>query len=247
MMEEKRIEIMDIVNLAWRRLWLIALAFVICAGVAFGYCSLLVTPRYSATASILVTNGAITSVTEDKNTVSATDVSASLYLANTITDILKTPDIYKRVADEMGKGYSYQGLMGGTSVARRGDNTLFIDVSFSSTDPKEAMRVANKFVEISCDYITEFIPYSKASVASTAIKASMTYPRTLVTTAASGIAGAAIVFVVVFIIEILNRSIKGEEDFTSRFNIPLLGAVPDFENAEINGYKKGKGGYGSGY
>lgn len=246
-MEEKRIEIMDILNLAWRRLWLIVLAFVICAAAAFSYCNFLITPRYSATASIIVTNGAITSITENKNTVSATDVSASIYLAHTITDILKTPDIYKRVADEMGNKYSYQGLMAGTSVARRSDESLFIDVSYSSTDPKEAMRVANKFVEISCEYIPEFIPHSKANVASTAIKASMTYPRTLVATAASGLAGAVAVFVVVFIIEMLNRSVKGEEDFTSRFKIPLLGAVPDFENAEAGGYRKGKGGYGSGY
>lgn len=250
-MEEKTINIMDLVMLAWRRIWVIILAAVIFAAGAFGYCKLFLVPSYSATASILVTNGAVTVYNDytDKTTVSASDISASLHLSYTVIDILKTPDIYKKVADQLGNGYEYQSLMGRTVVARRSDETLFIDVTFSSTDPKEAMRIANKFVEISCGYIPEFVPHSRAMVASTAIKASKTYPKTMSTTAAAGVVGAVVAYIILFIIESTNRAIKGEEDFTSSFDVPLLGAVPDFENAESNAYRKkrGRGGYGSGY
>ncbi len=247
-MEEKSINIMDLIMLAWRRIWIIILAAVICAAAVFSYCKFFVTPSYSATASIIATNGAVT-VYGDKSTVSASDLSASLYLAETVIDILKTPDIYKKVADQLGEEYNYQNLMSRTNVVRRGEDTLFIDVTFSSTDPKEAMRVSNKFVEISCAYIPEYIPHSIAKVASTAIKAVKTHPRTLTTTAMAGAIGAVVAYVVLFIIESTNRSIKGEEDFTNNFDVPLLGAVPDFENAESSGYKKSKsrGGYGSGY
>ena len=247
-MEEKTINIMDLVMLAWRRIWIIILAAVICAVAVFSYCKFFVTPSYSATASIIATNGAVT-VYSDKSTVSASDLSASLYLAETVIDILKTPDIYKAVADQLGDEYNYQGLMGQTTVVRRGEDTLFIDVSFTSTDPKEAMRVANKFVEVSCEYVPEFIPHSVAKVAATAIKAVKTHPRTLRNTAIAGIAGAVAAYIVVFIIESTNRSIKGEEDFTSNFDVPLLGSVPDFENVDNGAYKKskGKGGRGSAY
>ena len=249
-MEEKTINIMDLVMLAWRRIWVIILATIVFASAAFSYCKFLLTPSYSATASILVTNGAvITSYAETTDKISGSDISASLYLAYTVVDILNTPDIYKKVADQLGKEYSYQGLMGASSVARRSDDTLFIDITFSSTDPKEAMRIANKFVEIACNYIPEFIPSARANVASTAIKAAMTYPRTMMTTGVAGVVGAVAAYVILFIIESMNRAIKGEEDFTSNFDVPLLGAVPDFENAEGSGYRKSKrkGGYGSGY
>ena len=249
-MEEKTINIMDLVMLAWRRIWVIILATIVFASAAFSYCKFLLTPSYSATASILVTNGAvITSYAETTDKISGSDISASLYLAYTVVDILNTPDIYKKVADQLGKEYSYQGLMGASSVARRSDDTLFIDITFSSTDPKEAMRIANKFVEIACNYIPEFIPSARANVASTAIKAAMTYPRTMMTTGVAGVVGAVEAYVILFIIESMNRAIKGEEDFTSNFDVPLLGAVPDFENAEGSGYRKSKrkGGYGSGY
>lgn len=249
-MEEKTINIMDLVMLAWRRIWIIILAAVVCAAGAFSYCKLFITPSYSATASILVTNGAVTtSYDETTDKVSGSDISASLYLAYTVVDILNTPDIYKKVADSMGNGYEYQNLMSRSSVARRSEETLFVDVTFTSTDPKEAMRIANKYVEVACEYIPEFIPSSRAMIASTAIKSVMTYPRTMMTTAVAGLVGAVASYIILFIIESLNRSIKGEEDFTANFDVPLLGAVPDFENAESVGYRKskGRGGYGSGY
>ena len=53
-----------------------------------------------------------------------------------------------------------------------------------------------------------------------------------------------------FVIESLNRAIRGEEDFTNNFDVPLLGSVPDFENAELGSAyrkKRGRGGYGNGY
>ena len=249
-MEEKTINIMDLLMIALRWLWVIVLAAVVFAAAAFSYCKFFLTPSYSSTASILVTNGAVTTSYENSNDkVSGSDISASLYLSYTVVDILNTPDIYKKVADQLGDGYNYQGLMSCSSISRRSEDTLFIDVTFSSTDPKEAMRIANKFVEISCEYIPEFIPSARANVASTAIKAAMTYPRTVMTTGVAGVVGAVAAYIVLFIIESMNRAIKGEEDFTNNFDVPLLGSVPDFENAESSGYRKSKsrGGYGSGY
>lgn len=249
-MEEKTINIMDLLLLAWRRIWILILAAVIFAGATFGYCKLLLTPRYSATASLLVTNGAVTtSYDETTGKVAGSDIQASLILSQTVVDILNTPDLYKEVANQLGKDYDYLTLKGRTSVARRSEESLFVDITYSSTDPKEAMRVANKITETACQYIPKkFIESSKADVASTAIKAVKTYPRTAMATGVAGIIGAVAAFGVVFIIESTNRAIKGEEDFTNNFDVPLLGSVPDFENAESSGYRKsrGKGGYGYG-
>ncbi|MBR6502496.1 MAG: hypothetical protein IKT42_03560 [Clostridia bacterium] len=248
-MEEKTINIMDLVMLAWRKLWIIAIAAVLCAALAFGYCKFCVTPSYSATASILVTNGAVTtSYAETTDKISGSDISASLYLSYTVVDILNTPDIYMELAEELGEK-NYQSLRGGFSVSRRSEDTLFIDITYSSTDMNKATSVVNKFAQVACDYIPGFIPSAKANVVSTAVNASQTYPRTTMTTAVVGLLGAAIAFIVLFAMESMNHAIKGEEDFTQSFDVPLLGAVPDFENVDNGGYRKnkGRGGYGSGY
>lgn len=249
-MEEKTINIMDLVMLGLRHIWAIILAAVIFAGATFGYCKLFITPSYSARASILVTNGAVTtSYEETTDKVSGSDIQASLILANTIVDILNTDNVYKKLEMNLGESYNFRALKNRTSVARRNEDTLFIDVTYSSTDPKEAMRIVNKFVDVACEYIPEFIPSARANVASTATSASKTHPRTMMSTAVAGAIGAVAAYIVVFIVDSLNRAIKGEEDFTNNFDVPLLGSVPDFENAESSGYRKsrGKGGYSNGY
>ena len=248
-MEEKTINIIDLVMLAWHRLWILVIATVICAVGAFSYCKFFVTPSYSATSSIVVTNGAVTtSYAETTDKISGSDISASLYLSYTVVDILNTPDIYIELADRLGED-DYQKLKGGFSVARRSEDTLFIDITYSSTDPVKAKEIVNVFGEVACEYIPGFIPSARANVASTAVGAAQTYPRTTMTTGVVGVLGAAATYVVLFVIESMNRSIKGEDDFAAKFDVPLLGSVPDFENVETGGYgkQKGRGGYGNGY
>ena len=112
-------------------------------------------PKYSATGSVLVTNGAIitdnNTVSSNSKTVSNTDIAASLQLANTITDILKTNDIYKELADNTGNKYLYTELKNNVVIKRRTTDTLFIDISFTASTPEEAKTLTNKFLELAPD------------------------------------------------------------------------------------------------
>ena len=127
--------------------------------------------EYSATASILVTNGAVTtSYAETTDKISGSDISASLYLANTVVDILNTPDIYIELANELGEE-DYQSLQNSFLIARRSEDTLFVDITYSNSDQKKAVDIVNKFTELACDYIPRFIPSARVNVASIAVKA----------------------------------------------------------------------------
>ena len=231
----KEISIMYILNLALRRLWALILAAVVFAGAAFGYCKFLATPRYSATASILVTNGAILvqNGTEEDETVNSTDISASISLIETVSDILKTPEIFKSLSNKIDNRHSYSALKNMISIAARSNRSLFIDITFTATSREEAIELVNKFVALSPEYISDFIPYSYVAVTSTADGASLVYPRTTALMAVAALAGAFFAFVVAFVIDSFDHAILGENDITSRFDIPIIGTVPDFESVGV--------------
>ena len=242
----KDISLMYLLNLALRRLWVLILAAVVFAAAAFGYCKFLATPEYTATASVLVTNGGITvqNSNNDRETISTTDISASINLVDTVMDILETSDIYKKLAEEIDNKYTYKQLKSKTTISAKADNSMFVDVKFSAADPQEATEIVNAFVELTPEYIVEFVPYSNVAVASTADSASLVFPRTTTLIGLSGIVGIVIAFVIVFIIDSFDQAILGEKDFTSHYEIPLIGSVPDFGtmNAEVsNYYQKGTG------
>ena len=251
------ISVAYLLKLAWHRLWALALALVVFAGSAFAYCEFLATPRYTATAKVIVTNGSIITnaiqsdgTIKGSSSVSGTDISASLNLANTVKDILLTSDIFKQLSESIDNKYSYRELRNMATVSRAGNDTLIVNVSFSASNDKEAISLVNTFVNLAPDYITNYIPNSVAMVADIADSASEVFPRTAITTSVVGLIGVILAFAVVFIIDSMDHAIDGEEDFTNRYDVPLLGAVPDFENTVIgsnNYYNYGrKGGYPSG-
>ncbi|MBR4073399.1 MAG: hypothetical protein IKK24_05575 [Clostridia bacterium] len=247
----KEFTLMYMFNLALNRIWALLLAAFFFAAAAFCFCEFLATPAYNATASVLVTNGGI--IVKDNydasESVNTTDITASISLVDTITDILETSDIFKQLAEETNGAYSYSELKQMATVSRRTDNSMFVDVSFKAESSKEATELVNAFVALAPDYITNFVPYSNVAVASTADKAVMVFPRTALTVVIVGVLGAVLAFGVVLLIDTLDQAISGDEDFTTHYDIPLIGTVPDFESIGIIGANSNyqKGGYKSGY
>ena len=237
-----------LVKLALKKLWFLLIAAVIFGGCTFCYCNFLTKPIYKASGSLLVTNGALisnstnASYQSSSSKIAGTDIVASLNLADTIKDILNTPDIFKELSEATGGKYSYRTLMSSSTVARRSDTTLFIDISFSTGSWKDSVELVNKFLELAPTYISKSLPDSNSSITTTADNAVKTYPRTAFSTLTAALIGAVVAFVIVFIIDSTDHALKGDKDFTENFSIPLLGTVPDF--AETQMYSKG--GYGNG-
>ena len=209
----------------------------------FSYCHFLVTPVYSATASIIVTNGAIID-TENDNKVSNSDIIASKNFSETACDILKTKDIYKELASKINNKYDYDNLHSRASISQRNEDTLFIDISFKSTSEKEATMLVNEFIELVPKHIVEVFPGAlvKTFEADSAKKVS---PQTINSTIYAAIAGAVLSYLIILAVYSLNTVIKDESDLKERFNVEVIGNIPDFAAAKSGKYYKyyGKGGY----
>ena len=227
-----------------KRLWIIVLTFIVAISAVYAYCTYVVTPRYGATASILVTNGAITeeNPSEIKRNVMSADINASLSLVDTITDILKTPEVYRATAKASDGKFTYEQLRSAASVKKKNENTLFIDITFSNANGQTAIDMANLFAKTSCDYIKNIIPNSSASVVAKSVSASLTYPRTASNMITVGIFSIVIVYILFLIPEIINRVIRDEEDFTKNFDLPIIGSIPSFDSGDATAYASyGKG------
>ncbi len=230
------LNLLSVFKMILNRIWIVIIAVVVFAASAFSYCAFFATPVYKSSASIMITNGAI--ITEElNNTVSNTDINASLYLVDTCVDILKAPKIYQELSTAIGEKYNYKSLKGGFSVSRRGDSSLFIDFSFKSTDKNEAIKIVNAFATLSTDYIREIIPSAKVNVMSESDSASVVSPRTTMTTFYFALIGAILSAAVIVVFNLLDQTIKGEEDLKNSFNLPVLGSVPDFDNVAPKGKK----------
>lgn len=218
----------------WKAL---VLSAVITAALAFSYFNFIATPMYSATGSIVVTNGTIISDSgyiSDKDKLENSDIVASLNFVDTVVDMLKTPKVYKKLSEEIGGKYDFATLKAKTTVERRSDTTLFVDVSFTASSPKEAVGIVNSYFKVAPKCISESFPNATSTVMPADTAKSM-YPSNFIIILFGGILGAVIVFIIIFLVYSSNPVVRDEESFREHLSIEVIGTVPDFaasKNAE---------------
>jgi capsular polysaccharide biosynthesis protein len=222
-----------LVRILTKNILVIILVSLVSGVAAFSYCQYFVEEKFAAIGSVLVTNGAILYEKNDKtNSVQSSDIAASINLLTTVEDILSTNDIYKRLAEELDGQYSYSELKRCATVGKRDDNSLFIDVRFQTSSKSETVKITNTFLELAPAYISKFIPHSATTAVTMADTAVKTAPRTTSATVSAMLIGAIICYAIVYLISLSNVTIESESDFKDRYDIPILGNIPNFSEVD---------------
>lgn len=227
--------LIDIAKIIWKKIWLVLGTMVLCAAIALVYCKFFATPVYSTNVS-LVASSTDTVFQSDSSSLTTGTISTSLTLINTYVGALNAPNIYQMVIDRTGLQYTRDQLMNMITVKNRED-TLFIDINVTGTSSENAKIIANNFAELAPQYLKSIIPQASAIIVENADSVSIVSPKTKIDVAAATLLGAVLIIILLIILEMLDQTIKNEEDFARSYDVPILGTVPDFEN-----FNKTKGG-----
>ena len=217
----KDISLSLILKVVLRKIWIILLAAVIVGAGTFFYCSNFVDPTYAAASSVIVTNGGL--ISDDDSTassgkVSNTDVAASINILETCVDIMKTNSFYKEVANhpEIKRlGYSSSELDRMTSIERRSDYSLFIDIKVNCGDDKEAIVIADCVAETAPKYIQKIIANTRVEVEPSSGSA-LVAPMTTRTAVIAALLAAVVAVAIFVILAATDNTIKGEEDILKK-------------------------------
>ena len=232
-------------RLFMRRILLIAVVAVLCAVIAFGYCHWLATPIYSAKSQLIVSNGAVIEQDQQQTNqqlqniygtnsdkINASDITASAYIASVCVGILQTPDIYSQLSAKLDGEYSKKQLKNSISISLIEEGSIFINIVVSSASKNDAVKIANGFAELAPDYLSYYLPLVNSKITELSENAVLSSPKTFRTTILTFLASAAIMYVILLIFELSDQAIKDEADFSTTYNIPIIGVVPDFENQD---------------
>ena len=247
-------------QLLLRRIWIVIVSGILCGIITFTYCSLFATELYSASAKVIIGNGAFSFGEEDEENVdlssnlssiapvtshkiSGSDIQSSMYLANACKELLQAQPIYEQLAEAMGeKKDTYNSFRRSIVVELASEDSIFITITASSTKPEKAVEMANTFAALTPKYLNKYMPLADVGVTDTARSAGKTAPRTVFFTCLLTLAGAVVSYLIALIFDMNDKTIKGETDFTQTYTIPILGTVPDFDNPTA----MSTGGYGNG-
>lgn len=234
--DEELLSVRDILQVLRRRMLVILLLALISAAAAVGF-SLLKTPVYEASISVLVG--------QDQGVVTE-DASAATGLAQvtqTMAELAHTRTVAEEVIQEMGLSVTPEGFLENMTVEQTAE-TQVIQISYADPDPERATEVANTTGEIFSDQVAEVSPEANAVTATVWERASApdspSSPQPLRNGALALVMGLMLGVGLAFLLEHLDDSWRSPEEAEKVSGVPTFGVIRTFEAPKETSRKSSK-------
>ncbi|MEG2377022.1 MAG: Wzz/FepE/Etk N-terminal domain-containing protein [Clostridia bacterium] len=222
------IDIKQILLIIWHKLWLVVICTLVFGLGAFSISKFLITPMYTATASMYVysegnrANSAITSM----------ELTTSQELVQTYIVILTSNSVLNQVSQRMNNEYSaadIRRMMTASAI----DNTETFKISVTNENPAMAQKLANAIADVAPKEIIRVVKAGAVEVIDYAtLPVAPTSPKVLTNTIIGALLGMIFSILLAVITAMLDTAVRCEEDLTEQFNIPVLGVIPSLSTKD---------------
>lgn len=200
--------------------WIIA-GFLIGAIIAGTVTQFAITPKYTATAKMYMVSSSSQSV------VDLTDLNIGQSISKDYVELLKTRPIIEGVIEEQGLTYSYNELLSMVSLSVVAD-TRIISINVTSTDPKEAMNIANALAEKGVKELPKVMETPEPHIAEYAIvPVNKSAPSLTKNTVMGALVGLIIMLAIFTVQFLMDDTFKSAEDIEKEFGVMPLTVVPE--------------------
>ena len=225
----QEIDLIDLFGYYMSRLWLLIAAVVIGAVIAGAYTHYMIPDRFTAVSRMYMISASSSSV------VDLSDLNIGASLSNDYVELMKSRPIIEDVINELGLGYTYEQVL---DMIRLDvvTNTRIIKISATSTDPEEAMNIANQMARIAKIRLPKIMDAPSPSIAEEAVLPTQKSSPSLSRNVMMG--SMVLLFLVLAILTIqylLDDTVQTSEDVEKEFGILPMTVIPE---GTIEGLKK---------
>ena len=116
------------------------------------------------------------------------------------------------------------------SMKVENDNSFFITISVSGTNAQDCKTTADN-VAIRCSEVfNKYFPYGKTGTIRAAGDAGQVSPNKVQNTLVGVAVGLVFAIIVAILLEMIDTTIKNDDDLAAMYKIPVFAEIPDFEN-----------------
>ena len=205
---------------------LITLMFV---AVGIGYSYFFVKPEYTSTTSLVLAQSSSSGQTGD-GAISATDLTMNSKLVSTYSELIKRKAILGQVCENLNIPDSNIQELRGKIKVNSAKNTEIIEISVTNKDPNKAAAIANEIAKVFGEKIVEIYNISNVYLLdraeANAVPSNINHMKDVVIFAFIGLVIAA---VYVLIANMLDNTIKTEQDVEATTELLVLSSIPNYD------------------
>jgi capsular polysaccharide biosynthesis protein len=192
---------------------------------AFLYAYMVLDHEYTANASMII-------LVSNENQSSEQNFNFSSKLKSTYTELAKSDIVVFRVIEELGLEYSPRELREMMTITGVQD-TIIIKLSIVTINANHAQEIANKTVSVMQEISTTFEGFDNIEILDTAqLPIHPSGPNRLLYVVIGTLLGGILGVGIVFVIEMLDQTIKTSYDIETKLKLRVLAAIPDYEMPE---------------
>ncbi|EFI83360.1 Wzz/FepE/Etk N-terminal domain-containing protein [Listeria grayi] len=204
-------------NLKW--IVIIPVVFLI---IAMALTYFFMTPKYASSTQILVNKK------ESNSQFMAQEVQSNLQLVNTYAEIIKSPRILESVSKNLDREFSSSEILSMLTVNNQSQSQI-LNISVRSNSRATSKKVANEVAKVFSKDIKKIMNVDNVSILSKAdVKAVQVSPKPLVNAGIGIFLGLIVALLFIFLKQVLDKSLKTEEDVAEILDLPVLGIIQDF-------------------
>lgn len=238
----KNITIQKILGILLHRLPMILMAGVLGGLVFFVYTSFAIKPVYSTSAMIYIQNYGKQSdqnATDDKQAASAgAGSSESIQSNNAVAQKIFNSDLAGSAAlasnciTLFNNSNDITRYYDGCSVSMSTEqDTFYITIQVSGKDPVKCANVANIVAEKCAPVFHSHFPYGRiGTIREAGTPSSPISPNKVQNTLIGVVVGIILACVVAIVMELIDTTIKSDDDLSALYKVPVFAEIPDFEN-----------------
>lgn len=242
-MEE--IDLKELIRVFWEKKTTIILLIAIFMVLGFIYSSFLVEPKYTSSTKLVL---AQSSSESDSASITTTDITLNSKLISTYAGILESNKVVRQVISNLGIEDSEESIKNNVSVTSE-TGTDIIKITVSNTNAQKAADIANEMSKVFAEEVKRL--YGMDNI-NTLDPAEVNEEPSNINLTKTIIIFAAIGFIIavgyIFVVYMLDNSVKTSDDIERTMQIPVLASIPVYEPeakmtaARAKSKKKSKGG-----
>lgn len=239
-MEE--IDLKELFEIFWHKKIQIILIILIFMVIGIIYSVGFVTPMYSSSTTLVLAGTASSTEEQSTNTITTADLSINSQLVSTYSELVKSNNILGQVISNLGINIDAEELRQNVQVTSVEDTEL-IEITVSNENAEYAERIANEIANVFEERIAkEIYNINNVHIVDEATvetePSNVNHIRDIVIFA---FIGAVIAVMYVLIANMLDTTVKTQEDIEKSIKIPVLASIPMYD-MDMEKLKKRKGG-----
>ena len=228
-MNEEEINLKEIIDLLWSKKLFIIACCLLGAVVGLIYTMKFVTPKYTATSSLILVQ---TDSSGSASGVTTSDVTLNDKLIETYKELAKSKSVINEVIEELNLDLSYSKVKSEVNV-QAVTGTQIIKISVTDPEPTRATAITNTLSQVFADKVEEI--YKIDNIKSVDEAETPTIPSNI-NHKKDVLIFLVIAFVlsigIIFLVSVLDTTVNQSTDFEKSLGVKVLAEIPNCEFLE---------------